>query len=164
MEKLWDYNFETCKNQPEFLKILAKYPWCNAEYLVAACRPKFKERIEKYWEAHKKYADTKFLKKLKKEDFIWRSWEMFMSYLLTEQDFQLSSNNEWPDLIINNSIYLECIAPKKWEWEDKVTNHEITNKVSSYTIEEEKMILRMCSWIEEKLKKYESSWSRKHWF
>lgn len=152
------------------------------------------------WNKFKDYADTNFCKEFNIDEKKYqRIWEMYLCNVLLEKGCDLAHgkeltpsvpNNEGPDFIAKDNIYIECICPKKGESNDKVNapcvfdmndikfvqisgdkeHFEYMKKHGIYNINYNtdfdvirKILLRIVGSIKEKYKKYEL-WSHKKWF
>ena len=96
----------------ELEKIKVMYPKYDSYFIASGCVKERKEKFEKLWQNFKPYADNHFLTEIK-TNFHQRSWEMYVGNVLLEKKLSIESKNEGPDFIVNDNIYIECVAPTK---------------------------------------------------
>ena len=125
-------------------------------------RSETKKQIECFWEKYRKYAQKSeqyFLSKTQVEgQFKQCWWEMVLSVGLLNIgiEIQKKKTEEGPDILIDNPMenlpktYIEAIAPKKGETEDKLP--EMKCGVSD--LPEKEFLLRLSGAFVEKYRKY----------
>jgi len=155
------------------LKIIRKIYSQYDEYFIASgCIEERKKQFNKLWQRFAPYADKHFLKEIK-NNFHKRTWEMYLGNVLIEKNFEISSRNEGPDFIVNDQIYLECIAPTKGDSNkpNSVPPISVQSIIVSkkqldiaQDIPAEKMILRITQAFKDKACDQYKSWKTKSWF
>lgn len=134
-----------------------------------------KEKIifDNFYPKFKPYSDNNFLKEIK-INFHKRSWEMYLGNVLLEKKLIIQSQNEGSDFIVNNSLYIECVAPEKGDSSksdfvpetvfkriDEAQDVPIESLFQDVPIDQ--MILRITNSINNKIKQYKG-WKNKKWF
>jgi len=121
-----------------------------------------KKQIEFFWKRYKKYApesEEHFLSVAQeKGNFKQRWWEMVLSVGLLNIGLKIQKKKieEGPDILIDNpienlpKIYIEAIAPKEGETEDKLPEM----KFGVHPLPEKEFLLRLSGAFVEKYKKY----------
>ena len=152
----------------ELEKVKAMYPKYDPYFIASGCIRERKEKFEKLWSNFKPYRDKHFLTQIK-INFHQRSWEMYLGNIFLEKKLSIKSQDEGPDFVLNDNIYIECVAPTKG---DLTKSNSVTDVFVAKTLEEirehdvpvDQMILRITQAIKEKsLNKYEK-WKSKNWF
>lgn len=148
--------------------IKAHYPSIDQYYLASACTEERKQKFDTLWRNFKPYADSHFRSQAK-TSFHQRSWEMYMANVLLEKRFEISSQDEGPDFIVNKNVYLECIAPTKGNpgRPDSVPPMYIATKPSEIIAQDvpvDKMILRITQSLKDKAIDQYENWKSKQWF
>lgn len=152
----------------ELEKIKEIYPSCDPYFIASGCIRERREKFDKLWQNFKPYADRHFLSEVKK-NFHQRSWEMYIGNVLLEKKLIIQSKNFGPDFIVNENIYIECVAPTKG---DPTKPNSVPKMFIALTPEEirvqdvpfDEIILRITGVIKDKaLIEYEN-WKNKKWF
>lgn len=135
-------------------------------YVVTACILERRQLFESLWVQFEPSADRHFKKEIQKQ-FHQRTWEMYLANVLIDKNMPVKSYNKGPDLIVDNSIYIECIAPTNGDLTKpnsvpKVDYSKCLNKVVLESLPTEQMILRVTHSIGEKEKQYQG-WLKKEW-
>lgn len=167
-ESIFNDNFPNIKNNDELQKIVKKFTKYDPYYIASWCIKDRRIFFDKLWKKFKPYADKNFTKEIKKY-FHQRSWEMYLGNILLNKWFQIKSNNEGPDFIIDNNIYIECIAPTKGDQQKQDSVPAVfwaTNPKEIYAqdVPTDKMILRITQAIKEKAINQYEKWKTKKWF
>ncbi len=134
----------------------------SKEFLSAAYA---KDTRTKYERLYKIYSDLmledpNFLEQISSKDkdrFHQRTWEMWLAVILHEAGYKVEASraNHGPDLLVNNSTYIECVANKDTSNEliippdFSVQKYALTNEFT------EKVNLRLTQVIDAKYKKYQ---------
>lgn len=113
-----------------------------------------KDSLESMWNLFEPYADRNFKSEIK-INFQDRFWEMYLGSYFLKNKFRLNERkgNAGPDISICHpkSIYIEATTPANANGPDNIPQPEL-EKVTE--VPHEKKILRYCSSIKEKYKKY----------
>ncbi len=158
-------------------EIKKRYQKYDPYYVTAWVLRKNREKIDKQWHWYNAsgLADSTFHKEFQIH-FHERAWEIWMWDYLNNTLFSLSSyGNKWPDFILNNSIYLECIAITKGSKFNKNGDSiwDYVPDIQFWIVQDvpiEKMLLRITSAVFEKGEiKYSGKdkigwWKVKPWF
>jgi len=152
----------------ELEKAKGLYPQYDSYFIVSGCCKERREKFDKLWAKYKPYADRHFIQQAK-ISFHQRSWEMYMANVLLEKGFKISSQDEGPDFIVNDKIYLECIAPTKGDpgKPDSVPPMYVATKSSEIVAQDvpvDKMILRITQSLKDKALDQYEKWKNKQWF
>lgn len=161
MPLLFSESFPLITNQQELENVFLQFPQYDQYYITSACIADRKAKFEALRPKHEAFADSNFLDEIK-INFHDRSWEMYMSNILANNGLSLKSWNNWPDLIIKDTIYLECVVSKQWSKDNPHRVPDLVNWIQD--IPEHEMLLRMTSSIFEKLSKYKDKRQSKNWF
>jgi hypothetical protein len=158
MNTLFDDNFPEYTTKNEIKKLCNKYSSYDPYYIVTASIKDRKEKVDKIWQKYKPYANEHFLKEYKLNgNFHARTWEMYLGATLANNGLNIktSKKDDWPDFIVNNSIYIECTACQNAETEEKpdfVPAVKYNGTVQN--VPEDKMIMRITSAIRAKHRDY----------
>ena len=138
----------------EMKKIKKKYSRYRYDeyYIVSGCSKSRREKFDKLWNVFKLYADKHFPKQYKYQ-FHQRSWEMYVSCVLLNNNLSIKSLGEGPDFVVSDNHYVECVACNN----AKVGKPDYVPELR-YGVEQDvsvdKIIMRVTSVIEDKYKKY----------
>ena len=164
---IYTNNFPTFSNTEKLEEFKRKFKLNNPSYdelyIGTGCIEYQKEYYDFLWNIFKPYADRNFLTEIKTQ-FLQRSWEMYIGVVLLNHGFELTNPGEGPDFILDDSIYVECIAVNKGS-ENSI--YRVPERIQSGTAEwspKDKIQLRLTSGIEDKFSKYKNEWSKKNWF
>ncbi len=152
----------------EVEKLKEKYPQYDPYFIVCSSLKKYREKFDKLWKNYKPYADTHFKDQIK-INFHQRSWEMYVGNILLKDATIISSKDEGPDFIIDESIYIECVAPTKG---DSIKSDSVPEMYVAKTPQEirvmnvptDQMILRITQAIKSKALDQYEKWKSKSWF
>lgn len=154
----------------ELEKVKAMYPNCDSYFITSGCVKERKKKFDKLWQKFKPYADKHFLSQIK-TNFHQRTWEMYLGNVLLEKKLLIKSQNEGPDFVVNDNIYIECIAPTKGDSSkaDSVPEIHIANikkrerpMVQDVPVDE--MILRITQALKDKGLGQYAKWKSNNWF
>lgn len=148
-ETIFTDNFPLVDTQEELDNLFLKYPNYDQYYIASWSIKDRKEYFDKLWNKFKPYADSDFHIEIK-EHFHARSREMAIWKILIDHNFKIDSSDYWPDFIVNNNIYIECVTTDLWDIEPIKS----TKKIQIQTPPTDKIILRITSWIYNKIKQY----------
>lgn len=161
MMSLFSDIFPICKTDQELEIIFSAFPQYDRYYITSGCIEDRKARFEALRLIHKPYADSNFPNEIK-TNFHARTREMYMTNIVVRNWLSLKSSNEWPDLIVEDKIYLECVVSSQWSDDNP---HRVPDLVEGIqNIPEHEMLLRMTSSISEKFLKYKDKRQSKSWF
>lgn len=161
MDSLFTDNFPIVTTTQELETIFVDFPQYDRYYITSGCLIDRKERFEALRPIHKSYADSNFLNEIK-TNFHARTREMYMTNICAGNWLFLKSSNEWPDLIVEDKIYLECVVSSQW---DESNPHRVPDLIDGIQdVPEHEMLLRMTSSISEKFLKYQNKRQSKSWF
>ena len=155
---LFTDNFLDNATNDETKKLFAQNPLYDPYYIATASIKDRKEKVDKIWQKYKPYANEHFLKEYKLNgNFHARTWEMYLGATLASHGLNIktSKKDDWPDFIVNNSIYIECTACQNAETEEKpdfVPSVKYNGTVQN--VPEDKMIMRITSAIRAKHRDY----------
>ena len=136
--------------------------WLYSQIRDCSERAEIKNQIELFWKKYRKYApvsEQHFLSTIQEKDcFKQRWWEMILSVGLLNIgiEIQKKKTEEGPDILIDNSIkvspkiYIEAIAPKEGETEDKLPEM----KLGVHNLPEREFLLRLSEAFLKKYDKY----------
>ncbi len=113
-----------------------------------------KQFCESLWDKYKNYADSHFLSEVQKH-FHDRFWEMYLTVTLLEIGYLIESSDKGPDILINyknNKIWIEAVNSSNGIGLDIIPDVEFD---AQQLVPEDKIILRLRTSIEIKLKAYE---------
>lgn len=149
----------TIKSDFDLERLFKFFPTCDPYYITSWAIEDRRKRFDELWQKHQFYADRHFLSEISKQ-FNSRTWEMYMTNILLNNNFFITSNETRPDYVINNNIYLECVAATKWE----VGNpHSVPDMIEGIQgVPEHQILLRMISTIQEKWKYYNNTMNKNH--
>ncbi len=157
-------NFPECKNDKELAEAIELFPQYDPYYVVSGCLQDRKEFFDLLWGKFEPYADRHFNDQIK-VSFHQRSREMYMGKTLLDNNLSIKSNNEWPDFIINDHVYIECVACTKGDSESNtVPEMHCTKYPDLICLQEtptDKMILRITSVIQDKAITQYDWWKKK---
>lgn len=164
---LWDDEFPSLdlndERKHEQLRVFQeKYSQFDPYYVRAWVVMKNREEFDTQWNKYKilNLADSNFLTEIRTH-FHQRTWEMWMWIYLKSHPFSVTSKNEWPDCILNDNVYLECIAVKKGSGDDKVPEMKLW---VAQNVPYHQMLLRITHALKEKgLDKYNGLIGKKWW-
>ena len=162
-ESLFTVSLPFVDTDKELENIIAMYPQYDPYFIVSGCVKERREKFDKLWRRYKPCADRHFLNQIR-TSFHQRSWEMYIGNVLLAKELSINSENEGPDFIVNNNIYIECVActkgdPKKLDSVPELKERHVQD------IPVDQMILRITQAIKDKtLEQYEKKWKNKRWF
>ena len=150
----------------EQVKLL--YPNYDPYFIASGCIEERRKKFNKLWQTFKPLADKCFLSDIKKH-FHQRTWEMYFGNVLLDKKLFIKSENKGPDFIVNENIYIECVACTKGDKNNSDSVPEMyvarnPNQVQVQDVPTDKMILRITNSIKEKATKQYSRWKNKNWF
>lgn len=156
------------KTDEELEKVKGLYPQYDPYFIVSGCILERRELFEKLWNKFKPYADKHFLSQIR-TNFHQGSWEMYVGNVLLEKNLAIKSKDEGPDFVVDNNLYIECVAPTKGDPNkpDSVPERFITTKLEEISVEDvpvDQMILRITSAIKDKALNQYQNWKNKDWF
>ena len=167
-DTLFSVELPFVETNEELEKVKQLYPTLDPYFIASGCIQERRAKFDALWKDFKPYADRHFLKQMQ-INFHQRSWEMYVTNVLLKNEFQISSQNEGPDLIVNDDVYMECIAPTKGDAgkPDSVPPmHVVTNQAEMVVqgVPTDKMILRITQSFKEKTLAQYNKWKNKDWF
>lgn len=134
------------KTNKDLDKLKKQFDEYDPYYIVSGSIEDRKLNFDKLWKNIKSMQISIFLSQVK-YNFHQRTWEMYLGNVLLK-NFLINSNNEEPDFIVNNNIYIKCIAPTKGN-DSKVNSVPEMHVAKSFSemidqnVPVDKMILRM---------------------
>ncbi|MBN1617734.1 hypothetical protein JW887_00120 [Candidatus Dojkabacteria bacterium] len=146
--------FPNLKSKDELKEHINKDPFKSYDpyYVRCGVDPEMREFFNKMWRSYKPYADSNFIKDLKKH-FHQRTWEMYVGYVLLKKTITIKShNNDGPDFVVtigDRDINIECVAPESGECLEK---HNTDGQV--HDVPNEDLQLRLTSAIRNKKEQY----------
>jgi hypothetical protein len=146
--------------EEELQSIKERYLQYDSYFIASGCIERGREKFDALWQNYKPYADTQFLKAIK-HNFHQRSWEMYLCNVFLNKQLKIQSKNEGPDLIVNDNIYIECVAPTKGDVKSKDSVPEIQSFGEMPTDE---IILRITQSLKYKALEQYDKWKSKQWF
>lgn len=152
----------------ELEKVKGLYPQYDSYFIASGCDKKRREKFDKLWIKYRSYADRHFLNQIR-TNFHQRSWEMYIGNVLLEKGLIMRSRNEGPDFVIDNTAYIECIAPTKGDSSrpDSVPEMFVASmpeEISVQNVPVDKMILRITQAVKDKALNQYDNWKSKKWF
>ncbi len=137
-------------------------------FIASGCCKERRERFDKLWKNYEPYADAHFPSQVR-INFHQRTWEMYIGNVLLSKQLNIKSQDEGPDFIINDSVYIECVAPTKGNptKPDSVPEMfvaEIPEEIMVFDVPVDKMILRITQAIKNKALNQYEKWKSKNWF
>lgn len=152
----------------ELEKVKTMYPNYNSYFVASGCIKKRRRKFEKLWQNFEPYADNNFLIEVK-TNFHQKSWEMYLGNVLLEKKLSIRSQNEGPDFIVNNNIYIECTAPTKGDSikPDSVPDMFVAKtpgEIREHDVPVDQMILRITQAMNDKALCQYEKWRHKKWF
>lgn len=169
-------DFPLITTSEELQQLFLKYPEYDEYYIASWSIQDRKAFFSEMWKDFKPYADPEFLSELKQKwKFHQRSWEMYIWSILIKKwlVLQIKNNSEWPDIILNNNIYIECIATEHWSGENAVQlviYNTLKEKTQIQNFPSEQILMRITNAIEKKLKQYKQwaktkqRFNKKNWY
>lgn len=156
------------ESDEELKKIKEIYQKYDPYFIASGCCKKRREKFDKLWAKYQPYADMHFLSQIR-INFHQRSWEMYIGNVLLENNFEIQSQNEGPDFIIDKIAYIECVAPTKGDPKkpDSVPEMFIADKPEEIRLQDvptDEMILRITQVIKDKALEQYEKWKSKQWF
>jgi len=156
------------KTDKELERIMSVYSKYDPYFIASGCIKERKERFDKLWQKFDPYADKHFLKEIK-TSFHQRTWEMYVGNVLLKKKFAITSKNEGPDFVVNDNLYIECVAPIKGNptKPNSVPEMFIARKpleMVAQDIPVDKMILRITQSLKDKALDQYKKWKTKPWF
>jgi hypothetical protein len=148
------------ESEDELQNIKEIYPQYDSYFIASGCIERRREKFDALWQNYKPYADTQFLKAIK-HNFHQRSWEMYLCNVFLNKQLKIQSKDEGPDLIVNDNIYIECVAPIKGDVKSKDSVPEIQSFGEMPTDE---IILRITQSLKYKALEQYDKWKSKQWF
>jgi len=166
-DSLFTVELPLVNSNEELERVKAMYPEYDPYFIASGCIKERKEKFEKLWHNFRPYADKHFLTEIK-TNFHQRSWEMYLGNVFLQKKLSIRSQDEGPDFVVNNNIYIECVAPTKGDLTkpDSVPEMFIAKTPKELRVQdipEDKILLRISQAIKEKLNQYEK-WKFKNWF
>lgn len=149
-------NLPIINSDNELDEILENYKNYNIDpyYIATSCKQDRKKKIDKLWSVFKDDCDKHFLLQYKQ---IWhfhhRTWEMYIGCLFLHNNLNISSDPKWPDFLVNNQFYVECVACDEWKGENKVPNIQWNFWLIDPELRKKQM-LRITNVIKKKKDKY----------
>jgi len=157
MSKLFNENLGIATNSTELAKLKKKFSSYDPFYVAVSTmttRPEFREWLGTVWQQYEPYADTNFVSEFKRQ-FAQRAWELHLGATLINRGYKLGNHrNTGPDFKIldeNRNVWVEAIAVKKGDGNDKVPNIEHGKAMD---VPEKEMLLRLTAGLVEKYQKY----------
>lgn len=152
----------------ELEKVKILYSKYDPYFIASGCIKERREKFEKLWENFKPYADKHFEAQIK-TNFHQRSWEMYVGNVLLGKKLSIKSQNEGPDFIVNDNIYIECIAPTKGDPNkpDLVPEMFVAKTPEEIRVQDvpaDQMILRITQAVKDKALDQYEKWKNKKWF
>lgn len=156
------------KTNEELEKIKRMYPKYDPYFIASGCFKERKDKFDKLWGKYQPYADSHFLTQLK-TNFHQRTWEMYVGNVLLEKKLKIQSQNEGPDFVIDETAYIECVAPTKGDSTkaDSVPEMLVARTLDEISVQDvpvDKMILRITQVIKDKALDQYENWKSKNWF
>lgn len=153
MKYLFTDNFPLITTETELQTLIKKYSNYDSYYVASGSIKERKNKFDSLYQKYYQYADSNFLKEIKKK-FHQRTWEMYLGCVLLEKGITFSSKDIGPDILIEyegKKIWIECVACEKGKGEDRVPE-TITGIVQNVPSDE--MLIRIASVLKEKYEKY----------
>jgi len=152
----------------ELEKVKAMYRNYDPYFITSGCIKERREKFEKLWKNFKPYADSHFLDEIK-TNFHQRSWEMYLGNVLLEKKLSIKSQDEGPDFIVNDNIYIECVAPTKGDPTKPNSVPEMfaakmPEEIRVFDVPIDQIILRVTQGIKGKALDQYERWKSKNWF
>jgi hypothetical protein len=119
---LFTDNFPDNATNNEIKELFEQKPEYDHYYIATASIKDRKEKVDQIWQKYKTYASDHFFDEYKlKGNFHARMWEMYLGVTLINNGLKIKTTkkDDWPDFIVNNSIYIECIACQNAETDNK---------------------------------------------
>lgn len=152
----------------ELEKVKTMYPNYDSYFVASGCIKKRRRKFEKLWQNFEPYADNNFLTEIK-TNFHQRSWEMYLGNVLLERKLSIKSQKGGPDFILDDDIYIECVAPTRGDSNkpDSVPEMHIAKtleEIRALDVPVDQMILRITQAIKDKALLQYKKWRSKKWF
>lgn len=152
----------------ELEKIKNTYPNYDPYFIASGCIKERKEKFDALWAKYKSYADLHFLGQIK-TNFHQRTWEMYLGNVLLSKELKIKSEDEGPDFIVDENLYIECVAPTKGDSAkpDSVPEMFVATKPEEIRVQDvpvDNMILRITQSIKDKALDQYEKWKNKKWF
>jgi len=152
----------------EKVKVIFPPPKYDPYFIASGCIRERREKFEKLWKNFKPYADNHFLNEIR-TNFHQRSWEMYLGNVLLEKGLSIKSQNEGPDFVVNDKIYIECVAPTKGDPTKPNSVPEMfvaktPEGICLHDVPVDRMILRITQAVKEKALNQYGKWKFKNWF
>lgn len=144
------------------------YPNYDTYFIASGCIKKRRRKFEKLWQNFEPYADNNFLTEIK-TNFHQRSWEMYLGNVLLEKKLAIKSQNGGPDFILDDDIYIECVALTRGDLTkpDSVPEMFVAKtpeEIYEHDVPVDQMILRITQVINNKALDQYKEWRSKKWF
>ena len=159
-DSIFTDEFPEIKTDEELRKIKIKYPDYDSYYIASGCIKERREKFDRLWGIYQSFADKNFSSDIKKH-FHQRTWEMYLGVVLIENNFDTSSFDHGPDLIINrnktNEFFIEAVACERGNTKDAVPEMFIAKtpeEIIVVDVPEEEMLMRLTNSLGSKYKKY----------
>lgn len=160
--------FPLVKSDSELEKVKQMYPKFDPYFIASGCIKERREKFNKMWKNYKSYADSNFLTEIK-TNFHQRSWEMYVGSVLLEKGLTIKSEDKGPDFIVDNDLYIECVAPTKGNLgkPDSVPEMFVALTPEEIRVQDvpfDKIILRITGAVKDKALAQYEKWKSKKWF
>ena len=167
-DTLFTVDLPIIETNDELEKIKQMYPKYDPYFIASGCCKERREKIDKLRAKYRPYADSHFPTQIK-TNFHQRSWEMYVGNVLLEKQLNIQSQNEGPDFVIDDTAYLECVAPTKGDpgKADSVPEMfmaKTPEEISVQNVPVDKMILRITQVVKDKALDQYENWKSKKWF
>jgi len=167
-DSLFTVELPLIKTPEELERIKTVHSDCDPYFIASGCIKERRELFEKLWKKFEPYADRHFKTQIK-TNFHQRSWEMYMGNVLLMKNLSIKSQNEGSDFIVNNKIYIECVAPTKGDpcksnSVPEMFLAEAPEEMHAQDVPVDKMILRITQAIKDKALDQYENWKSKNWF
>jgi len=156
------------KTNNELQNIINMYPQYDPYFIASGCCKERRKQFDNLWQNYQQFADSHFLTQIK-TSFHQRSWEMYLGNVLLQKSLKIKSKDEGPDFIVNEKLYIECIAPTKGDptKHDSVPEMFVATssaEIHAQDVPVDKMILRITQSIKYKALDQYENWKSKEWF
>lgn len=153
MRSLFTDNFPFIATDLELQALIDQYPHYDSYYIASGSIRKRKDKFDALYYKYHLYADRHFLTEVKKK-FHQRTWEMYLACTLLDRGVVFSSEDQGPDILIEDKdkrIWIECIACEKGAGVDRVPDlhYGVAQNVPG-----DEMLIRIASALKEKHEKY----------
>ncbi|MBF0472783.1 MAG: hypothetical protein HQK91_07250 [Nitrospirae bacterium] len=158
-DTLFTDDFPIVLSQLELDKAIQEFSQYDPYYVLSGCHEdNRKEIFDTLWRVFKDYADSHFLKQYKTQ-FHQRTWEMYVGYLLLQNNFKIKPLDKGPDFIVDDRAYIECVTCSHGDTANpySVPHMPVStiDDVRVYDVPVNEMILRITQALSEKYQKYQ---------